>query len=158
MKDNRQTKYPILTKENIIKILDECPADGDYHFAVQFLYMLIYNDKYDPEHYSQEIHDKIKDNYRSGLFQFLLDSRNISEEEIEKEYEERQKWYDNEGKDKPLKLVSVIVTQKNINNKWTYNHEDNINRIMKYDNIVKLFLPSQDSKPFSRNLKYRHQQ
>ena len=148
MKDNRQAKFPILTKDNIIKILDECPADGGYHFAVQVLYMTIYNDKYDPEHYSQEIHDKIKDNYRSGLFQLFLDSRNMSEEEIEKEHEERQKWYDNEEKNKPLKMVSVAVTQKNINNKWTYNHEDNINRIMKYDNIVKLFLPSQGSKPF----------
>ena len=60
------------------------------------------------------------------------------------EKQNSQKWLENEAKNTPLEFATAFICSKNVDGKWTFNHEDNINNITKHNNIVKLLLPTQE--------------
>lgn len=148
MKDNRLNEFKTLSKDEIISILENAPCYN--HYAPMFLYMYVYNKSYDPENFSQEIHDTEEDKRQEDFARMLNRTKEpdfdwVWNNDLDKlEKQNSQKWLENEAKNTPLEFVTAFICSKNVDGKWTFNHEDNINNITKHNNIVKLLLPTQE--------------
>lgn len=148
MEDNRLNEFKTLSKDEIINILENAPCYD--HYVPLLLNMLVYNKSYDPENFSQEIHDTEEDKRQEDFARFLKrteepDFNWVWNNDLGKiKKQNSQKWIENEAKITPLKIVPTMVYTKKVDGKWTLNHEDNINNITKHNNIVKLLLPTQE--------------
>lgn len=148
MEDNRLNEFKTLSKDEIINILENAPCYD--HYVPILLNILVYNKSYDPENFSQEIHDTEEDKRQEDFSRMLKRTKEpdfdwVWNNDLDKiERQNSQKWLENEAKNTPLELASAIISSRNVNGKWTFNHEDNINNITEHNDIVKLILPTQE--------------
>lgn len=148
MKDNRLNEYKRLSKDEIINILGNAPCHN--HYVPMYLWAYVYSESYDPENFSQEIHDTEEDKRQEDFVRMLNRTKEpdfdwVWNNDLDKlEKQNSQKWLENEAKNTPLELAPMMVYTKKVDGKWTLNHEDNINNITKHNNIVKLLLPTQE--------------
>ena len=148
MEDNRLNKYKTLSKDEIINILGNAPYYD--HYVVMYLWAYVYSESYDPENFSQEIHDTEEDKRQEDFIRMLNRTKEpdfdwVWNNDLDKlEKQNSQKWLENEAKNTPLELAPTMVYTKKVDGKWTLNHEDNIKNITKHNNIVKLLLPTQE--------------
>ena len=148
MEDNRLNEYKTLSKDEIINILGNAPYYD--HYVVMYLWAYVYSESYDPENFSQEIHDTEEDKRQEDFIRMLNRTKEpdfdwVWNNDLDKlEKQNSQKWLENEAKNTPLELAPTMVYTKKVDGKWTLNHEDNIKNITKHNNIVKLLLPTQE--------------
>lgn len=148
MEDNRLNEFKTLSKDEIINILETTPCYD--HYVPMLLNMLVYNKSYDPENFSQEIHDTEEDKRQEDFARMLNRTKEpdfdwVWNNDLDKlGRQNSQKWLENEAKNTPLELAAAFIDSRNVNGKWTFNHEDNINNITKHNNIFKLLLPTQE--------------
>jgi hypothetical protein len=148
MEDNRLNEYKILSKDEIINILENTPCYD--HCVPMLLMMIVYSKSYDPENFSQEIHDTEEDKRQEDFDRMLNRIKEpdfdwVWNNDLDKlEKQNSQKWLENEAKNTPLEIASAFISSRNVNGKWTFNHENNINNITKHNDIVKLQLPTQE--------------
>ena len=69
MEDNRLNEFKTLSKDEIINILENAPCYD--HYVPMLMNMLVYNESYDPENFSQEIHDTEEDKRQEDFARFL---------------------------------------------------------------------------------------